>query len=124
MWPAAGEAPGRTMPASGVSREAGGASLMVLACAGVLMVLATALAVAGAMVVAHRRAQAAADLTALAAATHGCARAAAVAADNGASLVECRGGPRRAAVRVQVPGPRWFGLRDDFVGRARAGPSG
>ena len=68
--------------------ESGSATLLVLAMAGVLMFLGAALAVVTAMVAAHRSAQAAADLSALAGARgvaegrDGCASAAEVAAAN------------------------------------------
>lgn len=103
--------------------QVGSASVLVLACAGVMMFLALVLATAGAMVIAHRRAQAAADLTALAAASQGCEMAASVATHNGASLVSCAGGSRSALVRVEVAGPGWLGTSYTFQAEARAGPA-
>ena len=77
--------------------EAGAATLLAVAMAGVLMMLGAALAVVGAMVLAHRQAQASADLAALAgaaAATHGdrapaTATGVDVAATRGSGIVSC-----------------------------------
>ena len=91
--------------------ESGSATLLVLAMAGVLMFLGAALAVVTAMVAAHRSAQAAADLAALAGARgvaegrDGCASAAEVAAANRARLTHC---PVTGPV-VDRHGSRWRG---------------
>lgn len=104
-------------------REAGSASVLVLAFAGVLLLLALVMATAGAMVTAHRRAQAAADLTALSAAAHGCGAAPSVAARNGAKLIACEAGERSAQVTVEVEGPRWLDRTYTFQAQGRAGPA-
>jgi len=110
--------------------DRGSASLLVVACLGVLLLLGAALGVAGAMVRAHRSAQAAADLAALAAASAldrgevSCAAGAEVAAANGARLVSCRLDGRTALVRVEVAGPHWLGQDADLAAEARAGPAG
>ncbi|WP_436702030.1 Rv3654c family TadE-like protein [Nocardioides sp. BYT-33-1] len=114
--------------------ERGAASVLTLAMAGVLLLVGAAAGVVGAIVVAQRRAQAAADLAALAAATalagqvgHSgrdpCATAAEVAADNGAELHSCRTDGHEAEVAVRVRGPRWLGQDQDLVATARAGPA-
>ena len=112
--------------------ERGAATLLAVAMAGVLLMVGAALAVVGALVVDHRRAQAAADLAALAgagAAARGqpaCAAARAVAGLNGAELLECSiDGPPEGAtvtVRVEVSGPHWLGQQADLQAGARAGP--
>ena len=112
--------------------ERGAATLLAVAMAGVLLMVGAALAVVGALVVDHRRAQAAADLAALAgagAAARGqpaCAAALAVAGLNDAELIECSidGSPEGATVtvRVEVSGPHWLGQQADLQADARAGP--
>ncbi len=115
---------------SGPGGDRGSASLLVVACLGLLLLLGSALGVAAAMVRAHRSAQAAADLAALAAASAvgrggpPCATAAEVAAANGARLVSCRLDGRTALVRVAVAGPHWLGQDADLAAEARAGPAG
>ena len=87
------------------------------------------LGVVGAMVVAHRTAQSAADLAALAGARaiavgdHPCTAAAGVAAANGAHLDGCTVTSHEVTVEVTVPGPRWLGQSHDLTARARAGPA-
>ncbi|MCY7394706.1 MAG: flp pilus-assembly TadE/G-like family protein [Nocardioides sp.] len=108
--------------------ERGGVTLFAVACAGVLLLLGAALGVVAAMVVAHRTAQGAADLSALAAAgaldtTDPCARAAWVAAANGGRLSSCLLQDREVTVVVEVAGPRWLGQQSDLRARARAGPA-
>jgi secretion/DNA translocation related TadE-like protein len=94
----------------------------------VLLLLGSALGVVAAMVRAHRVAQAAADLSALAgagAAQQGrppCDVADRVARDNGAVLVACQPDGATVLVTVSVEGPRWLGQVGDLSGRARAGP--
>lgn len=102
--------------------EQGAASLLVIACCGVLLWLTTALAVAVALVVAHRQAQAAADLAAISAAAHGCAEAAAVAVQNDARLTHCTAAGTDIQVSVSVTGPSAFGWSRDLSATARAGP--
>jgi secretion/DNA translocation related TadE-like protein len=100
----------------------------VVACLGVLMLLGAALGVVAAMVVAHRRAEAAADLAALAAAHavqlggDACVQAARVARGNGAGLTSCAVTGQDVVIEVVVPGPRWLGQRADLRARSRAGP--
>jgi len=100
---------------------------MVVACIGVLVATGLGCAVAAAVVVDHRRAQAAADLAALAgaqASSRGeepCGRAAAIAAANAARLVECSSGPADVRVLVEVErSGRWAALLD-VRAEARAG---
>lgn len=108
--------------------ERGAATVLVTACLGLLLLLGCALAVVAAMVVAHRSAQAAADLAALAGAVAAgqggdpCAAASAVAADNGARLVRCATVGPEVSVEVEVAGPAWLGQRHDLAAAARAGP--
>ena len=109
--------------------ERGAAALLVLTMTGVLLLVAAVLAVAGAMVVDHRRAQAAADLAALAgasAAARGdseCEVAGEVAEANGAHMRECSVDGLVVTVTVTVRGPRWLGQRGDLEASARAGPA-
>jgi secretion/DNA translocation related TadE-like protein len=109
-------------------RDRGSASVLTLAVAGVLLLVGAALGVVAAMVVAHRQAQAAADLSALAAARtladggDPCAAASGLAAANGASLTACTVAGRDVRVRVVVTGPRWLGQTGDLEAEARAGP--
>jgi hypothetical protein len=86
--------------------ESGSATLLVLAMAGVLMLVGAAVAVVVAMVAAHRAAQSAADLSALAGAR---------------GVAQGRDGCARAA---QVAGPHWLGQVADLAARSRAGPAG
>ena len=112
----------------GRADDAGAITLFVVALAGLLLLLGSALGVVAAMVVAHRSAQAAADLAALAAATalqrgrDPCVAADDVATGNGASLTSCVVSGHDVLVDVSVDGPRWLGQEGDLVGRARAGP--
>ena len=114
--------------------ERGSATVLVLAMMAVLVTVGAALAVVVAMVAAHREAQAAADLSALAGARDaargrdGCAGAARIASANGARLTACsvtvsaRGSV--VDLSVEVPGPRWLGQTPDLGARSRAGPAG
>lgn len=110
--------------------DRGAATVLVVALAGLLLLVGAAAAVVGAIVVAHRTAQAAADLSALAGATvladHSgrdpCAAAAEVAAANGAALTSCAVDGQDLLVGVTVPGPRWLGQERDLHAAARAGP--
>lgn len=110
------------------SLERGAASLLVVACTGLLLFLGGALGVVAALVTAHRAAQSAADLAALAgASTHqdggdACAAASSLASGNEALLVGCRLEGDDVLVTVEVAGPRWLGQRGDLVAEARAGP--
>lgn len=106
-------------------------ALLVLA----LVLLATAISAGlGAMVLAHRRAQTAADLAALAGAAvtgpggaefggRACPRAESIARANGADLIGCeeRSGVVGVTVAVGLP-LRLPGTGDHVLARARAGP--
>ena len=108
--------------------ERGSASMLVISAAGVLMGGAVALGVVAGMVAAHRQAQAAADLAALAGAGavarggDGCAAAEELASANTAELRSCRVAGREVWVKVAVSGPDWPGAGRDLVAHARAGP--
>jgi secretion/DNA translocation related TadE-like protein len=110
--------------------DAGAATVLVVAMAGVLMFVMVGLGAAGGLVVAQRRAQSAADLAALAGATvtgDACAEAGRIAAANDTTLEECRLDGEEVGVVVSVPGPelpwasRWSQLR--VTAEARAGPA-
>ncbi|WP_134741082.1 Rv3654c family TadE-like protein [Nocardioides sp. 503] len=109
--------------------EDGAATLFAVSCLAVLLVLGAALGVVAAVVVAHRQAQAAADLSALAGAQvlgrgrDPCAAADEVAAANGARLASCVVAGREVLVEVTAPGPRWLGQDTDPSAQARAGPA-
>ncbi|GAA1515182.1 Rv3654c family TadE-like protein [Nocardioides humi] len=118
---------------SRIAADRGAATVLAVALAGVLLLVGAATGLVGALLVAHRRAQAAADLSALAAATSlagrvahpgrdPCTEATDVAAANGAALVSCRIDGREVVVEVRVTGPRWLGQDQDLVAAARAGP--
>ncbi len=113
----------------GRDSQRGAATVVVTACLGVLLLVGCALAVVAAMVTAHRSAQAAADLAALAGAISArdggdpCAAAGSVAAANGASLTGCARDGAAVTVEVEVPGPRWLGQHHDLSAAARAGPT-
>ena len=94
-----------------------------------LVLVGAALGVVGAMVNAHRVAQSAADLAALAGAEavgdgrSPCAAASRIADANGADVTACVVDGRDVAVEVTVTGPRWLGQEHDLVAEARAGPA-
>jgi secretion/DNA translocation related TadE-like protein len=109
--------------------DTGAATIVVVAMAGVLMFVMVGLGAAGGLVVAQRRAQAAADLSALAGATvtgDACAEAGRVAEANHAVVDLCRLDGEVVSVVVSVPGPdlpwasRWSEVR--VTAEARAGP--
>ena len=107
--------------------ERGAVTLLAVSCLAVLLLLGAALGVVAAMVRAHRMAQSAADLAALAAAGavvagDPCAAGAAVATANDARLESCMVEGRDVTVRVLVTGPRWLGQTGDLAAEARAGP--
>lgn len=108
--------------------EAGSSTLFAVSCLAVLLLLGAALGVVAAMVSAHRVAQSAADLGALAAAdaigTTGdpCGVGAETVSKNGARLVDCAVAGQDVTVRVLVSGPRWLGQTGDLLAEARAGP--
>jgi secretion/DNA translocation related TadE-like protein len=109
--------------------DRGAASVLVLAMTGLVVLLGAALAVVTAMVVAHRAAQSAADLAALAGARgvaegrDGCTMAADVAVANQATLTGCAIIGRVVDVTVKVSGPHWLGQTADLAARSRAGPA-
>jgi secretion/DNA translocation related TadE-like protein len=109
--------------------ERGAATVLVLAILGLLLFVGAALGVVGALVRAHRVAQSAADLAALAGAValaggeDPCAAAASVAAANGAVAVGCAPDGRDVRVTAEVAGPRWLGQTADLTAEARAGPA-
>jgi secretion/DNA translocation related TadE-like protein len=118
------------MPRTAVRRERGSATVWTVAVMAVLFMLAVTVMLAGTARVARHRAQAAADLGALAAARlaftepgRGCAEAASLAAANGARLLRCSTGAD-GIVDVQVS----VGFSLPVVGdreaaaKARAGP--
>lgn len=108
--------------------DRGSATVPAVACLMVLLLVGAALGAVAALVVAHRSAQSAADLAALAAAgalargAEACGAADAVADANGGRLTGCTLAGREARVTVLVPGPRWLGLAADPEAEARAGP--
>lgn len=108
--------------------ERGAASLLVVTCLVLLLMVGSALAVVAALVRSHRSAQSAADLAALAGAVawqrgvDGCAAAAALARANAAELVACHLIGDDIVVAVEVAGPRWLGQTADLTAQARAGP--
>jgi len=103
--------------------------LIVLAASGLLMFVGLALGGVGAIVLAHRSAQSAADLAALAAASaaasgvDACAAADRIAAANASSLTRCERVGAAVTVAVRVDGPRLAGRRYDVTAEARAGPA-
>ena len=114
--------------ASRGSDSRGAATLLVVALTGVVLLLGLAGAFLTATGAAHRRAQAAADLAALAGATahrHGddaCAAAGKVAMSNGAASTACHLEGEDVVVEVSLSGPEFLGHSWDLTGRARAGP--
>jgi secretion/DNA translocation related TadE-like protein len=95
--------------------------------AAVLMLVGCGLALAVGLVRAHRSAESAADLAALAGARglesgDGCGAASRIASANDARLTSCRVDGRDVVVSVTVSGPAWLGLHADLAAEARAGP--
>ena len=109
--------------------ERGSATLAASGVIGLLVLLGGALGVVGAMVHAHRVAQSAADLAALAGAhaaalgEDACSTAAGLASANGADLDSCVTDGSDVRVRVTVEGPHWLGQTHDLQAEARAGPA-
>jgi secretion/DNA translocation related TadE-like protein len=114
-----------------LSGERGSATVWVVALAGLVAALGAAGVLVGAAVTARHRATSAADLAALAAASHAvvgdpaaCAVAARIASANGAVLAGCAqlpGAQVQVEVRIRLSlGP--LGSREAH-GRARAGPA-
>ena len=109
--------------------ERGAATVLALALASVVMLVGLAGAWVAGVVVSHRRAQSAADLSALAGAEvaqHGdggaCAAARAIAVENDATLSGCAVSAADIWVRVTVRGPSLVGRTPRLVGEAHAGP--
>lgn len=112
---------------SGRRGERGSVTLFAVGCMALLLFVGSALGVVAAMVLAHRTAQAAADLAALAGAAivgsgEPCAAAAGVAERNGARLLSCAVDGRDVRVVAEAPGPHWLGQVADLTADARAGP--
>ncbi len=116
--------------------EAGSATVLVLVLVAVLTTIAVAGVAVGGLLVGHRRAAAAADLAALAAAeTLGrgggtsvggaavCEQAARLSEANGARLTGCQVEGRDVMVEVAVDVPSVLGGDWAVPGRARAGPA-
>ena len=109
--------------------EHGAATVLAVAVLGLLVLVGAALAVVAAMVVAHRQAQTAADLAALAGARavaeggDPCAAAATVASANDAVLTSCVVVDSDVRTTVSVTGPHWLGQTGDLAAEARAGPA-
>ncbi|MFE6506966.1 Rv3654c family TadE-like protein [Nocardioides sp. NPDC057767] len=109
--------------------ERGSAAPFAIGVIGLLLFLGAALGVVGAVFVAHRTAQSAADLAALAGANalqiseDACAAASAVSERNDATLESCVTAGEDVTVTVRVEGPRWLGQPGDPVAEARAGPA-
>jgi secretion/DNA translocation related TadE-like protein len=111
--------------------EGGAATVLVVAMAGVLMFVMVGLAAVGGLVTAQRRAQAAADLAALAGASaladvsgpaEPCAAADRVAGRNAAVLDACTAVGRAIRVTVSVAGPDVPWREVKVTAEARAGP--
>lgn len=113
-----------------MSDESGSAAPFAVGVIGLLLFLGAALGVVGAVFVAHRTAQSAADLAALAGANalqvseDPCAAASAIADRNDARLESCEVAGEDVTVTVRVEGPRWLGQPGNPVAEARAGPTG
>ncbi len=113
-------------PAESRLTERGSASLLVVTMAGLLVFVGGARAGATALVVDHRRAQAAADLAALAgaaASSDPCGAAARIATANGARLVGCASTGLDVLVSVTVTSTAWPGRDLAVSAEARAGPT-
>jgi len=110
-------------------RDDGVATVVGVALVALLVLVGLAAATAGGAVLAHRRAEAAADLAALAAAQaiqgqgDPCRVAQRVSQANGAQLRACTIDGWTADVEVAVTGPRLIGLDLSLPARSRAGPA-
>jgi secretion/DNA translocation related TadE-like protein len=117
-------------PVRAAQDERGSAAPFAVGAIGLLLFVGAALGVVGAVFVAHRTAQSAADLAALAGADalqvdgDACAAAARITDRNGATLESCEIAGEDVTVTVRVDGPRWLGQPGDPVAEARAGPTG
>lgn len=109
--------------------ERGAAAVLVVALTGLVLLLGLSAAFVTATAAAHRRAQGAADLAALAGAgalargRDPCAASGVIAVDNGARVRSCTVLGADVLVEVVVSGPRWWGHGWEPRGRARAGPA-
>ncbi|MFS3127323.1 Rv3654c family TadE-like protein [Nocardioides sp. Bht2] len=109
--------------------ERGAVTLLVVMMSAVLTLCGVAGAYVAAVTSAHRAAQSAADLSALAAAValsegaDPCAEAAAIAVRNRAHLTACRRKGEEVWVEVGVTIPAWGRGGGTAIGRARAGPA-
>jgi secretion/DNA translocation related TadE-like protein len=116
----------RRSSASSGSTERGSASLLVVTMAGLLVFVGAALAGVTGLVVDHRRAQAAADLAALAGATVAedpCGAAARIAAANGDRLTACSPTGADVVVTVEVTSAAWPRRAVTISATSRAGPA-
>lgn len=111
-------------------RDEGSATVVAAAAVGVLVLLLGLGLQLGAAVLARHRAEAAADLAALAAAREvvmgvdvGCARGAEIATAHGARMLSCTALGWSVTVVVAVPCRCVPSVSPDAVGRARAGPT-
>ena len=117
------------MPPGRAGGQRGAGSMLVLTMVGILATVALALGVMAGMVRAHRAAQSAADLGALAGATalaggfDACLAAEVVVDANGADLLSCEVLGSEVLVRVSAPGPKWGEQVWDLDAQSRAGPS-
>ena len=108
--------------------ERGAATILVVAVGSLLLVVGMAVAGVTSVVVAHREAQSAADLAALAGAQAevrgeaGCAVSGAVARSNRARLTGCAVLDSDLVVQVSRTIRPGFGLQFDLEASARAGP--
>lgn len=112
----------------GPRSQRGAATVLVVTFLAILLTVTSALAVVMGLFVDHRRAQSAADLSALAGAAaagrgaDACAAAGRVASSHGAQLTRCAVLGHDVRVRVSVAGPRVVSGRATLVAEARAGP--
>lgn len=125
---------GRATMTAAPRDEQGSAALIVLGLVGVLVTVTLAGLVVGALLTGQRRAAAAADLAALAAAdsvvsstpvlstSAPCEEAAKIGVANGARLVSCTVEGDEVTVAVVVSVPVLMGADVAVSGRARAGP--
>ncbi|MFI7639145.1 Rv3654c family TadE-like protein [Nonomuraea sp. NPDC049400] len=111
-------------------KERGSATIWGVALMGLLMTVATAFATLGSVRVAFHRVNSAADLSALAAAKlaminpeDACARAAALATQNGVELTRCQITNEVADVWTALPISLPLLGKRTLTGRARAGPA-
>lgn len=108
--------------------ERGAATLLVVAVAGMLLMIGLAVVGVTSVVVAHRRAQSAADLAALAGAQavvgghDGCAAADSIAQANGVRLTGCAVQGSDVLLQVSTSVRPGFGLTFSLAASARAGP--